>query len=147
MKVIITAQNLKLFCTLTSLLMKTDKEPFPNSDFYLMSTRYSTWNTEVRRSQTQHFCVQLKCCLVSTREQKAALGVEHYKYLSFRERHFQKYTVWHVWEFLVIFGIPLRFSLLLPTFYVTPRPLSYLFVSIFSLILLCLGKHVAQSPN
>lgn len=37
MKVIVTAQNLKLFCTLTSLLMKTDKEPFPNSDFYLMS--------------------------------------------------------------------------------------------------------------
>lgn len=46
MEVIITAQNSGLFCTLTSLLLKTEKEVFPNSDFYLMRTRHSTWNTE-----------------------------------------------------------------------------------------------------
>lgn len=42
MEVIIPVQNSGLFCTLTSPLLNTEKEAFPNSAFYLMSTGYST---------------------------------------------------------------------------------------------------------
>lgn len=42
MEVTIIAQNLELFYTLTSLPLKSKKEGFSNSDFYLMSTSYST---------------------------------------------------------------------------------------------------------
>lgn len=51
MEVITTSQNLKLFYTFTSLPLKCKKEkPFPNSDFYLMGTSYSTQNTEAGRA-------------------------------------------------------------------------------------------------
>lgn len=41
MEGITTAQNSGLFCTLTSFQLNTEKEAFPNSDFCLMSTKYS----------------------------------------------------------------------------------------------------------
>lgn len=52
MEVIITAQNLKLFYVLTSLPLRSEKEEFPNSHSYLMSTSYSACNTEAEGPQT-----------------------------------------------------------------------------------------------
>lgn len=54
MEVIITTQDLKLLYTLTFLPLKSGKEErFPNSDFYLRSASYFTWNTKVEGPQTR----------------------------------------------------------------------------------------------
>jgi len=55
MEAVTTVQNLKLFHTLTSLPLKSKKVGgFPNSDFYITSTSYSTRNTEVGRGGNRH---------------------------------------------------------------------------------------------
>lgn len=64
MEVIITAQNLKLFYALTALPLKKEREEgLPNSDFYLMSTSYSTRNTEAGGPQTWEALLPKNICV------------------------------------------------------------------------------------